>query len=218
MTIRVLIADDQPLLRGAMRIYLSAEPDIEVVGEASDGQEAVVLAERLRPDLVAMDIRMPVMDGLSATEKVITTGARVMVITTFHIDEYVVEALRRGASGFVLKDATPEELVHAVRVIAAGEALLSPSVTRRLLERFANRLPPDPAQGAALQGLTPRERTVLALVAKGLPNREIAQELHLAPSSVKTHVSHLLAKLDLADRVHMVIFAYEHGLIEAGFI
>jgi DNA-binding NarL/FixJ family response regulator len=217
MTIRVLIADDQPLLRGAMRIYLSAEPDIDVVGEASDGLEAVVLAERLRPDLVAMDIRMPVMDGLSATEKVITTGARVMVITTFHIDEYVVEALRRGASGFVLKDATPEELVHAVRVVAAGEALLSPSVTRRLLERFAKRLPPAPAQGGALQRLTPRERTVLALVATGLPNREIAQELNLAPSSVKTHVSHLLAKLDLADRVHLVIFAYEHGLVEPGF-
>jgi DNA-binding NarL/FixJ family response regulator len=218
MTIRVLIADDQPMLRGALRMYLSAEPDIEVVGEASDGQEAVTLAERLRPDLVAMDIRMPVMDGLSATEKVITTGARVMVITTFHIDEYVVEALRRGASGFVLKDAMPEELVHAVRVIAAGEALLSPSVTRRLLERFAKRLPPESSPGAALQGLTARERTVLDLVARGLPNREIGEVLHLAPSSVKTHVSHLLAKLNLADRVHLVIFAYEHGLVEPGFL
>ncbi|MDT4936210.1 MAG: hypothetical protein QOK11_4102 [Pseudonocardiales bacterium] len=218
MTIRVLIADDQPMLRGALRMYLSAEPDIEVIGEASNGQEAVALAERLRPDVIAMDIRMPVMDGLAATEKAITTGARVMVITTFHIDEYVVEALRRGASGFVLKDATPEELVHAVRVIAAGEALLSPSVTRRLLERFAKRLPPDTSQGAALQGLTTRERTVLDLVAKGLPNREIGKVLHLAPSSVKTHVSHLLAKLSLADRVHLVIFAYEHGLVERGFI
>lgn len=219
MTIRVLIADDQPLLRGALRMYLSAEPDIEVVAEAEDGQEAVRLATELKPDVVVMDIRMPRMDGLTATRRVAAAGIKVMVITTFHLDEYVVEALRGGASGFLLKDATPDEVVRAVRVVAGGEALLSPSVTRRLLERYANRLPPAaPPDSTVLHGLTSREVVVLELVAQGMSNREISQSLHLAPSSVKTHVSHLLAKLNLADRVHLVIFAYEHGLVEPNAI
>ncbi len=213
MTIRVLIADDQPLMRGALRMYLSAEPDIQVVAEAANGQEAVRLAAALKPDLVLMDIRMPGMDGLTATHRVTAAGIKVMVITTFHLDEYVAEALRGGASGFLLKDATPDEVVRAVRLIADGEALLSPSVTRRLLERYAKRLPaPGPPDSAGLHGLTSRELVVLELVAKGMSNREISDSLHLAPSSVKTHVSHLLAKLNLTDRVHLVIFAYEHGL------
>lgn len=223
MPISVLIADDQPLMRAALRLSLTAEPDIELAGEAADGRQAVELAEQTRPDVVIMDIRMPHLDGVAATRQLTTPGdvkpAKVLVITTFDLDEYVVEALRAGASGFLVKDATPEELVHAVRMIAAGNALLAPSITRRLLDRYARRLPPVAPQGLqVLESLTARELAVLNLVARGHSNTELGQALHLAESTVKTHVGHLLAKLGLPDRVHLVIFAYESGLIEPGTI
>jgi len=215
MTIRVLVADDQPLMRSALCACLSAEPDIDVVGEAPDGQKAVELAQRLRPDVVVMDIRMTNMSGIAATRAITAACVKVLIVTTFDIDEYVVEALRGGASGFLVKDVKPEELVHAVRVIADGEALLAPAVTRRLLDRYASRLPlPGPPSSDRLGRLTSRELNVLELVALGLSNPEIGQTLHIAASSVKTHVGHLLAKLELTDRVHLVIFAYEHGVIE----
>jgi DNA-binding NarL/FixJ family response regulator len=223
VSISVLIADDQPLMRAALRLSLTAEPDIELAGEAADGRQAVELAERTRPDVVVMDIRMPRLDGVAATRQLTAPGdgkpVKVLVITTFDLDEYVVEALRAGASGFLLKDATPEELVYAVRMIAAGNALLAPSITKRLLDRYARRLPPVTSQGQeVLDNLTGREFAVLNLVARGHSNAEIGQELHLAESTVKTHVGHLLAKLGLPDRVHLVIFAYESGLIEPGTI
>ncbi len=221
MTVTVLIADDQPLMRSALRMCLSAEPDIEVVGEAVDGREAVEMAERLRPDVVIMDIRMPNLDGVAATRRLTAphcvAPAKVLVITTFHFDEYVVEALRAGACGFLLKDATPAELVQAVRVVAAGNALLSPTVTKRLLDRYARLLPPTTGRESALLArTTKREVAVLMLVAQGLSNAEIGQALHLAESSVKSHVGHLLAKVGVADRVHLVIFAYENGLVWPG--
>jgi DNA-binding NarL/FixJ family response regulator len=219
MTICVLVADDQPLMRSALRTCLSAQADFDVVGEASDGRQAVELAQSRRPDVVVMDIRMPTMNGIEATHTITALSIKVLIVTTFDIDEYVVAALRAGASGFVLKDVTPDELVHAVRVIASGEALLAPSVTRRLLDRYASRLPlPGPPRSEVLNRLTSRERDVLELVAMGMSNQEIGKALHLAASSVKTHVGHLLAKLGLADRVHLVIFAYEHGLVQAGSI
>jgi DNA-binding NarL/FixJ family response regulator len=210
-------------MRAALRLSLTAEPDIELAGEAADGRQAVELAERTRPDVVVMDIRMPRLDGVAATRQLTAPGdgkpVKVLVITTFDLDEYVVEALRAGASGFLLKDATPEELVYAVRMIAAGNALLAPSITKRLLDRYARRLPPVTSQGQeVLDNLTGREFAVLNLVARGHSNAEIGQELHLAESTVKTHVGHLLAKLGLPDRVHLVIFAYESGLIEPGTI
>ena len=210
MTIRVLVADDQPLMLGALSMCLAAQGDIEVVGEASDGAQAVEHARRLQPDVVVMDVRMPSLSGIDATRLVTALSIRVLIVTTFDLDEYVVEALRAGASGFLLKDVTPDELVHAVRVIAEGEALLAPAVTRRLLDRYANRLP---SPSALLDSLTTREQRVLELVGLGLSNAEIGQTLHIAGSSVKTHVGHLLAKLGLTDRVHLVIFAYEHGVI-----
>ncbi len=213
--ITVIVADDEPLMRSALRMCLCTEPDIEVVGEARDGLEAVAMAERLRPDVVIMDIRMPNLDGVAATRWLTTTGAtttRVLIITTFDLDEYIVEGLRAGACGFLLKDATPTELVHAVRVVAAGEALLSPKVTRRLLDLTARRLPPVRRAASVLAELTPREVTVLNLVAAGHSNAEIGRALHLAESSVKSHVGHLLGKLGVADRVHLVIFAYDNGL------
>jgi DNA-binding NarL/FixJ family response regulator len=217
--IRVVVADDQPLMRSALRMCLSPEPDIDVVGEAGDGQETVALAARLRPDVVIMDIRMPVLDGVAATA-VLTAGGRdgptrVLIITAFDLDEYVVEALRAGASGFLVKDATPDELVHAIRVIAAGDAVLSPGVTGRLLD-LLDRLPPPRPESSMPAPLTNRERSVLQLVAEGLSNREIGQALFLAESTVKSHVGHLLAKLGLTDRVHLVIFAYDTGLARAG--
>jgi DNA-binding NarL/FixJ family response regulator len=223
VTISVLIADDQPLMRAALRMYLEAESDVEVVGEAADGERAVALAEQLRPDVVVMDIRMPHLDGVEATRRLTTSGdgesTKVLVITTFDLDDYVVEALRAGASGFLLKDATAEELVHAVRVVADGNALLAPVVTKRLLDRYARRLPPATSpHSARLPSLTNREQQVLALVARGWSNAAIGQELHLAESSVKTHVSHLLGKLGLTDRVQIVVFAYENGLIQPGAI
>ncbi len=217
--ITVLIADDQPLMRAALRMYLTAEGDIDVIGEAADGRQAIELWDRLRPDVVIMDIRMPELDGVAATA-ILTSAeraARVLVITTFDADEYVVEALRAGASGFLVKDATGEEIVHAVRVIAAGNALLAPSVTRRLLDRYARVLvPPGAGNTDLLAGLTARERDVLDLIVRGMSNAQIARTLHLAESSVKTHVGHLLAKLGRTDRVHLVIFAYENGLAHPG--
>jgi DNA-binding NarL/FixJ family response regulator len=217
--IRVLIVDDQPLMRAALSMSLAAESDIAVVGEAEDGLQAIDLADRLDVDVVVTDIRMPGLDGVSATRRLAdpATGhpRKVLVITTFDLDEYVIEALRAGASGFLLKDATALELVQAVRTVAAGEALIDPQMTRRLLDRFARALPPatavQPVRVPA--AITRRENEVLTLVATGLSNAEIGRQLHLAESSVKTHVGHLLAKLELPDRVHLVIYAYDAGLV-----
>jgi DNA-binding NarL/FixJ family response regulator len=218
VTTRVLLVDDQPLLRTGFRMILSAEPDLQVVGEAGDGATAVELARRLRPDVVLMDIRMPGMDGIQATRALAGPGVedplKVLMLTTFGLDEYVVESLRAGASGFLLKDAPAEDLVEAIRVIAAGEALLAPSVTRRLLDRVASRLPPaHDNKVPALSELTERELEVLKLVARGLSNAEIAEKLVVSETTVKTHVSRILGKLDLRDRVQVVILAYETGLI-----
>ena len=218
MTIRVLLVDDQPLLRTGFRMILSAEPDLQVVGEAGEGAAAVELARRLRPDVVLMDIRMPGMDGIQATRALAGPGVedplKVLMLTTFGQDEYVVESLRAGASGFLLKDAPAEDLVEAIRVIAAGEALLAPSVTRRLLDRVASRLPPaHDNKIPALSELTERELEVLKLVARGLSNAEIAERLVVSETTVKTHVSRILGKLDLRARVQIVILAYETGLI-----
>lgn len=223
MSISVVVADDQPLMRAALRMCLSAEDDVDVVAEAGDGAEAVQLARTLRPDVVIMDIRMPKVDGVAATSLLTAadsgTGCKVLVVTTFDLDEYVVEALRAGASGFLLKDATPEELVNAVRVIAAGNALLAPSVTRRLLDRYARALPtPNGRHSALLARLTQRELAVLEALARGRSNAQIAASLHLAESSVKSHVAHLLTKLEAHTRVHLVIFAYESGLVQRGTI
>ena len=215
MSVRVLIADDQPLMRSALRGCLAGEPDIEVVAEAANGRQAIDLVRDLRPDVALLDLRMPVVDGIEATRRIVgsqqASPTKVVAITTFELDDYVVSALRAGASGFLLKDATPEELVQAVRVVAAGDALLSPAVTRRLLERFARFLPATIPPGVAT--LTPRERTVLQRVAQGATNTQIAAELYLAESSVKTHIGHLLSKLHMPDRVHLVIYAYETGLV-----
>jgi DNA-binding NarL/FixJ family response regulator len=222
VTITVLIADDQPLMRAALRTCLEAERDLTVVGEAADGAETVRLARRLRPDVVVMDVRMPIMDGIEATRQVVALSdgvpPRVLVMTTFDIDEYIIDALRAGASGFLVKDAPAEELVHAVRVLADGQALLAPSVTRRLLDLRGRTLRPVPseARNPALAAITARELTVLKLVARGLSNTGIALEMELAPSSVKTHVGHLLAKLGFTDRVQLVVFAYEHELVRPG--
>lgn len=217
MTLRVLIADDQPLMRGALRACLTREPDIEVVAEAANGRQAVDLAHQLRPNVALLDVRMPVLDGVEATRRIVhgtqAPATRVIMVTSFDLDEYVFAALRAGASGFLLKDVTPEGLVHAVRVVAAGDALLTPAVTRRVLERFARFLPSTPAGGGP--ALTPRELAVLRLVAAGATNAQIAAQLHLAESSVKTHVGHLLAKIKAPDRVHLVIYAYESGLVVA---
>jgi DNA-binding NarL/FixJ family response regulator len=218
VTTRVLLVDDQPLLRTGFRMILSAEPDLTVVGEAGDGATAVELARRLKPDVVLMDIRMPVMDGIQATRALAGPGVedpiKILILTTFGLDEYVVESLRAGASGFLLKDAPPEDLVEAIRIVAAGDALLAPSVTRRLLDRVASRLP-SASEGTnpALSELTEREMEVLKLVARGLSNAEIAEKLVVSETTVKTHVSRVLSKLDLRDRVQAVILAYETGLV-----
>jgi DNA-binding NarL/FixJ family response regulator len=216
MSIRVLLADDQELVRAGFRMILETQADIQVVGDAGDGVEAVAATRRLRPDVVLMDIRMPNLDGLQATSRVMAagSGARVLILTTFDLDEYVYEALRAGASGFLLKNAPPEQLISAVRVVAAGDALLSPSITRRVIEEFAQL--PRPGGTDALAGLTDREREVLKLVARGLSNAEIAAELVVSDATVKTHVGHLLAKLQLRDRVQAVVLAYESGLVRPG--
>ena len=218
MTTRVLLVDDQPLLRTGFRMILSAESDLTVVGEAGDGASAVELARRLKPDVVLMDIRMPGMDGIQATRALAGPGVeepiKVLMLTTFGLDEYVVESLRAGASGFLLKDAPPEDLVEAIRIVAAGAALLAPSVTRRLLDRVASRLPPANEDTIpALAELTERELEVLKLLARGLSNAEIAEKLVVSETTVKTHVSRVLAKLDLRDRVQAVILCYETGLV-----
>jgi DNA-binding NarL/FixJ family response regulator len=217
VSITILVVDDQPLMRSALRMCLATEPDIKVLGEASDGREAVAMARRLRPDVVIMDIRMPNLDGVAATRQLIAPldgpPTKVLIMTTFDLDEYIVEALRAGASGFLIKDATPTELVRAVRVVAAGEALLSPRITKRLLDLYAHQLPPAGRRSTALAHVTQREEMVLKLVAHGDSNAQIGQRLHLAESSVKSHVGHLLAKLGLADRIHLVIFAYDNGLV-----
>ena len=218
--IRVLIADDQPLVRAGLRMLLSTVPDIEVVGEASDGETAVRLAKELTAEVVLMDIRMPVIDGLEATRRISSdedlAGVRVVILTTFDVDDYVFEALQAGASGFLLKDAEPEELIRAVRVAAAGDALLSPSVTRRLIADYARRPRVRRISSAELQILTEREREVMALVARGLSNEEIAGRLVLSPLTAKTHVSHILAKLGARDRGQLVMLAYELGLVQPG--
>jgi DNA-binding NarL/FixJ family response regulator len=213
VTIRVLVADDQELVRAGFKMILETQADLQVVGEAADGVEAVAATRRLRPQVVLMDIRMPTLDGLQATRQIAaaTSGARVLILTTFDLDEYVYQALAAGASGFLLKNAPPEQLIGGVRVIAAGEGLLAPSITRRVIEQFT-RLPP-PGGTDALVGLTPREREVLTLVAGGLSNAEIAAQLVVSDATVKSHVAHLLAKLQVRDRVQAVVLAYESGLI-----
>jgi DNA-binding NarL/FixJ family response regulator len=217
--IKVLLVDDQPLLRTGFALVLGSEPDLEVVGEAADGAVALAQVQALQPDVVLMDIRMPQMDGIEATRRLTAAGPmpRVLVLTTFDHDEYVVEALRAGASGFLLKDVPADDLVAAVRVVHRGEAIVAPSVTRRLLDRFAAVLPaaaPEPA-GPTLEQLTEREREVLLLVARGMSNAEIAAHLVLSETTVKTHVSNVLAKLGLRDRVQAVVMAYESGLVQA---
>jgi DNA-binding NarL/FixJ family response regulator len=220
--IRVLLADDQPLVRTGFRMILESEPDIEVVGEAGDGFDAVRQAARLRPDVVVMDIQMPIQDGISATAQIAAAGhARVLILTTFHLDENVISALRGGASGFLLKDVDAGRLLEAIRVVHAGDAIVDPTVTRRLLDRFAHRLPaaaqdadPDGTAGGRLAGVTERETEVLILVARGLSNAEIAAELVITEPTVKTHVHHLLTKLGARDRVQLVVLAYDAGLAE----
>jgi DNA-binding NarL/FixJ family response regulator len=218
MTIRVLIADDQALVRAGFRMLLSAEPELEVVGEATNGRQALDAAGRLRPDVILMDIRMPELDGLEATRRLlagVAEGApRVLILTTFDLDEYVYEALRAGASGFLLKDAPPEQLLEAIRIVAAGDGLLAPSVTRRVIAEFARR--PAAVRPPELDELTARELEVLQLIARGLSNAEIAKELFLSETTVKTHVARVLQKLGLRDRVQAVVLAYESGLVEPG--
>jgi DNA-binding NarL/FixJ family response regulator len=225
VTIRVLIADDQVMIRDGLAALLSSDPEIEVVGQAGNGREAVDLARELEPDVVVMDIRMPEMDGLAATAELVGDagagpaadapqgGPRVLVLTTFDLDEYVYEALGAGASGFLLKDAPAADLVQGVRVVAGGEALLAPSITRRLISDFARRRRHQRPSPAATAALTPRERDVLRLIARGMSNAEIAAELVLAEQTIKTHVGHVLTKLGLRDRTQAVVFAYENGLV-----
>jgi DNA-binding NarL/FixJ family response regulator len=215
--IRVLIAGDQELVRTGFRVILSAEPDLEVVGEAADGLEAIEGSRALRPNVVLMDIRMPGLDGIAATRRIANgeSAPRVLILTTFDLDRYVYEALRAGASGFLLKDAGADELMHAVRVIAAGEALLSPSITRRLIEDYARR-PPAPEPPAALAELTPREVEVLRLIARGLSNGQIARELVVGSATIKTHVARIFSKLGVHDRAQAVVLAYESGLVHPG--
>lgn len=220
MTIRVVVADDQALVRAGFTVLVDSAHDLEVVGEAADGEEAVTVARRERPDVVLMDVRMPRVDGLEATRRITsdpaTSEVRVLILTTFDLDEYVYEGLRAGASGFLLKDTPPEDLLTAVRVVAGGEALLAPSVTRRLIEEFAKRPEPQPVDPIGLDALTEREREVLVLVARGLSNNEIADRLIVGAATAKTHVSRLLMKLNARDRAQLVMIAYESGLVAPG--
>jgi len=219
MTIRVLLVDDQPLLRTGFRYIVDAEDDLEVVGEAADGEVAIAQARALRPDVVLMDIRMPRVDGVAATAELTATGTidgsapKVIILTTYDTDEYVVEALRAGASGFLLKDVPAEDLVDAVRVVHRGDAVVAPNVTRRLLDKFARLPVAPPVTTTDIEGLTDREREVLMLMARGLSNAEIASDLVVSETTVKTHVSNVLAKLHLRDRVQAVVFAYQSGLV-----
>jgi DNA-binding NarL/FixJ family response regulator len=218
MTIRIVLADDQALVRAGFRLILEAEDDLDVIGEASDGEQAVAVTRQLRPDLVLMDVQMPKLDGLEATRRIggdTSMRSRVVILTTFEQDDYVFAALRAGASGFLLKNTPPEELVQAVRVVAAGDALLAPSVTRRVIEDYMQR-PARRMNDAGLELLTEREREVLRLLATGKSNSELATHLFLGEGTIKTHVSHVLAKLGLRDRVQAVVFAYESGLVEPG--
>jgi DNA-binding NarL/FixJ family response regulator len=219
MTIRVLLADDQAVVRAGFRTILAAEPDMEVVGEASDGAQAVRMARQLRPDIVLMDIRMPGVDGISATEALagddVEDPVTVLAVTTFDLDEYVFGALRGGASGFLLKDVEPDELVAAVRTVAEGHGLVAPQVTRRLIAEFARTRRPQPEQ-TLLDQLTEREHETLLWVARGLSNSEIADRLMVGPATIKTHVGNVLAKLQCRDRVQAVVFAYENGIVEPG--
>jgi DNA-binding NarL/FixJ family response regulator len=221
MAIRVLIVDDQALVRAGFRMILESEPGIEIVGEASDGLEALEAAREHAPDVVLMDIRMPNLDGLEATRRLVgdgNSGLRVLMLTTFDLDEYVYEALRAGASGFLLKDTPPEQLVAAIQVIASGDALLSPAITKRVIEEFIRR-PPSTMQAAlpaALGELTARELEVLGFMARGLSNAEIAKDLFVSETTVKTHVARILMKLHLRDRVQAVVYAYENGLVQPG--
>jgi DNA-binding NarL/FixJ family response regulator len=222
MTVRVVVVDDQPLIRTGLRTMLEHDREVELVGEADDGEKALTLIRRQRPDVVLMDIRMPVLDGIEATRRITRDpalgGVRVVILTTFDLDDYVYAAIRAGASGFLLKDARPEDILSAVRVVAAGDALLAPSVTRRLIEEFALRPEAVPAAGPApeLAALTDREREVLALVGRGLSNAEIGERLYVSPATAKTHVSHVMTKLYARDRAQLVVTAYETGLVRPG--
>jgi DNA-binding NarL/FixJ family response regulator len=215
MTIRVLVADDQSMVRAGFRMLLAGEVDIEVVAEASNGLEAVDKAARFHPSVILMDIRMPELDGLKATRRILATdnAARILILTTFDLDEYVYEALRAGASGFVLKDDSPEQLIAAIRTVAAGDALLSPTITKRVIQKFART--PRPAPPKELAELSEREREVFRMMARGLSNGEIAEELYISENTVKTHVTHILQKLNLRDRVQAVVLAYQTGIFEA---
>jgi DNA-binding NarL/FixJ family response regulator len=216
--LRVVIADDQALVRVGFRLILETEEGIEVVAEAGNGEEAIAAVRRLRPDVVLMDVRMPGLDGLEATRRIVVGGrtCRVIMLTTFDLDEYVYAALEAGASGFLLKDVSPEHLVASVRMVAAGDALLAPSITRRLIERFVHRDQVAAIAPRELTGLTAREREVLILMARGLSNAELAVRLHLSEATVKTHVARILSKLDIRDRVQAVVLAYETGLVQPG--
>lgn len=216
--LRVMIADDQALVRAGFRMILEADGSVQVVGEAADGEEAIAMVRRLQPDVVLMDVRMPVLDGLEATRRIVAASPalRVIMLTTFDVDEYVYTALRAGASGFLLKDVSPEQLVAAVRLIASGDALLAPSITRRLVERFARPAARVSSGDAELFTLTSREKEVLVLMARGLSNAELADRLTLSEATVKTHVARILSKLGLRDRVQAVVLAYESGLVTPG--
>ena len=220
MSVRVLIADDQAMVRAGFRLILKPHQDLEVVGEAADGREAVDAARELRPHVVLMDIRMPGLDGIEATRQLLAAAAstrvRVLILTTFDLDSYVYEALRAGASGFLLKDAPPEQLVAGIRTVAGGDALLAPSITRRLIEGYVRRPPSHRVEGDGLEQLTPREREVLHLLGQGLSNGDLARELYVSEATVKTHVARIFSKLGLRDRVHAVVFAYETGIVQPG--
>jgi DNA-binding NarL/FixJ family response regulator len=220
MTTKVLIVDDQSLVRAGFRMILESEPEMEVVGEAADGLTAVLAARETKPDVILMDVRMPNVDGLEATRRLLEgkeEGPRILILTTFDLDEYVYEALRAGASGFLLKDTPPEQLVEAIRVVAGGDALLSPVVTRRVISEFVRRPPPSSRPSApGIDDLTARELEILRLIARGLSNAEIAAEAYVSETTVKTHVARILMKLRLRDRVQAVVFAYEHGIVHAG--